>query len=163
MELTSTEAQKKIDPVIGREAEIERVMEILCRRTKNNPLLLGEPGVGKTAIVEGLAKRITQGRVPPVLARKRIFSIDMALLVAGTMYRGEFEGRLRQIIEEVKADTDTLLFIDEIHSIVGAGSASGSMDAANILKPALARGEIRCIGATTPVEFKKTHRDRRRA
>ncbi|MEK7620314.1 MAG: ATP-dependent Clp protease ATP-binding subunit [Patescibacteria group bacterium] len=155
VELTSTEAQKKIDPVIGREAEIERVMEILCRRTKNNPLLLGEPGVGKTAIVEGLAKRITQGRVPPVLARKRIFSIDMALLVAGTMYRGEFEGRLRQIIEEVKADTDTLLFIDEIHSIVGAGSASGSMDAANILKPALARGEIRCIGATTPVEFKK--------
>ncbi|MCR4314437.1 MAG: ATP-dependent Clp protease ATP-binding subunit, partial [Candidatus Uhrbacteria bacterium] len=155
VELTSAESQKKIDPVIGRESEIERIMEILCRRTKNNPLLLGEPGVGKTAIVEGLAKQITQGRVPPVLAHKRIFAIDMALLIAGTMYRGEFEGRLRQIIEEVKANPDTLLFIDEIHSIVGAGSASGSMDAANILKPALARGEIRCIGATTPGEFKK--------
>lgn len=155
VELTSKEAQKKIDPVIGRELEIERVMEILCRRTKNNPLLMGEPGVGKTAIVEGLAKRITQGLVPPVLAHKRIFAIDMTLVIAGTMYRGEFEGRLRQIIEEVKADSDIVLFIDEIHSIVGAGSASGSMDAANILKPALARGEIRCIGATTPGEFKK--------
>lgn len=155
VELTSPESQKKIDPVIGREAEIGRVMEILCRRTKNNPLLLGEPGVGKTAIVEGLAKQITQGQVPPVLAHKRIFSIDMALLIAGTMYRGEFEGRLRQIVDEVKADPEILLFIDEIHSIVGAGSASGSMDAANILKPALARGEIRCIGATTPGEFKK--------
>ncbi|TAL49838.1 ATP-dependent Clp protease ATP-binding subunit [Patescibacteria group bacterium] len=155
LELTSAEAQKRIDPVIGRQAEIERVMEILCRRTKNNPLLLGEPGVGKTAIVEGLAKQITQGRVPPVLAHKRIFSIDMALLIAGTMYRGEFEGRLRQIVDEVKADSDILLFIDEVHTIVGAGAASGSMDAANILKPALARGEIRCIGATTPNEFKK--------
>ncbi len=155
LELTSPDAQKKIDPVIGREKEIERVMEILCRRTKNNPLLLGEPGVGKTAIVEGLAKQITQGLVPPVLAHKRIFSIDMALLIAGTMYRGEFEGRLRQIVDEVKANPDILLFIDEMHTIVGAGAASGSMDAANILKPALARGEIRCIGATTPAEFKK--------
>ncbi|HAU66030.1 TPA: ATP-dependent Clp protease ATP-binding subunit ClpC [Candidatus Uhrbacteria bacterium] len=155
VELTSANAQKRIDPVIGREMEIERVMEILCRRTKNNPLLLGEPGVGKTAIVEGLAKQITQGLVPPVLQHKRIFAIDMALLIAGTMYRGEFEGRLRQIVDEVKADPDILLFIDELHTIVGAGAASGSMDAANILKPALARGEIRCIGATTPVEFKK--------
>ncbi|NQV90199.1 ATP-dependent Clp protease ATP-binding subunit [Candidatus Uhrbacteria bacterium] len=155
VELTSEEAQKKIDPVIGREMEIERVMEILCRRTKNNPLLLGEAGVGKTAIVEGLAKNITLGLVPPILAHKRIFSIDMALLIAGTMYRGEFEGRLRQIVDEVKADPDILLFIDEMHTIVGAGAASGSMDAANILKPALARGEIRCIGATTPAEFKK--------
>src|SRR3989339_1877069 len=155
LELTSPQAQKKIDPVIGREAEIERVMEILCRRTKNNPLLLGEPGVGKTAIVEGLAKQITQGLVPPVLQHKRIFAIDMALLIAGTMYRGEFEGRLRQIVDEVKADPDILLFIDEMHTIVGAGAASGSMDAANILKPALARAEIRCIGATTPTEIKK--------
>lgn len=155
IELTSAEAQKKIDPVIGRKMEIERVMEILCRRTKNNPLLLGEPGVGKTAIVEGLAKNITLGLVPPVLAHKRIFAIDMALLIAGTMYRGEFEGRLRQIVDEAKADTDIVLFIDEMHTIVGAGAASGSMDAANILKPALARGEIRCIGATTPAEFKK--------
>lgn len=154
-ELTSPDVQQGIDPVIGRDAEIERVMEILCRRTKNNPLLLGEPGVGKTAIVEGLAKMIVEGNVPPILQSKRIFAIDMALLIAGTMYRGEFEGRLRQIVDEVKKNDDVILFIDEIHTIVGAGAASGSMDAANILKPALARGEIRCIGATTPAEFKK--------
>jgi ATP-dependent Clp protease ATP-binding subunit ClpC len=154
-ELTAPEVQEKIDPVIGREIEIDRVMEVLCRRTKNNPLLLGEPGVGKTAIVEGLAKMIVEGSVPPVLAHRRIFAIDMALLIAGTMYRGEFEGRLRQIVEEVKKNDDIVLFIDEIHTIVGAGAASGSMDAANILKPALARGEIRCIGATTPSDFKK--------
>ncbi|MBI5793645.1 ATP-dependent Clp protease ATP-binding subunit [Candidatus Uhrbacteria bacterium] len=155
VELTTKEAQKRIDPVIGRDLEIERLMEILCRRTKNNPLLQGEPGVGKTAIVEGLAKKIVEGTVPPVLSHKRIFALDMALIVAGTMYRGEFEGRLRQIVDEVKQDPEMILFIDEIHSIVGAGSASGSLDAANILKPALARGEIRCIGATTPGEFKK--------
>ena len=155
VELTSKEVQKRIDPVIGRDREIERLMEILCRRTKNNPLLQGEPGVGKTAIVEGLAKKIVEGHVPPVLSHKRIFALDLTLVVAGTMYRGEFEGRLRQIVEEVKQDPDMILFIDELHTIVGAGSASGSMDAANILKPALARGEIRCIGATTPQEFKK--------
>lgn len=155
VELTSTEVQKTIDPVIGREREIERVMEILCRRTKNNPLLLGEAGVGKTAIIEGLAKQVTQGLVPPLLQHKRIFALDMALLIAGTMYRGEFEGRLRQIVDEVKQDPEVILFIDEIQTIVGAGAASGSMDAANILKPSLARGEIRCIGATTPAEFKK--------
>lgn len=154
-ELTSPEVQKKIDPVIGREREIERLMEIVCRRTKNNPLLLGEPGVGKTAIVEGLAKLITEGKVPPVLQQKRIYAIDIALLIAGTMYRGEFEGRLKQIIDEVRKDDNIILFIDEIHTIVGAGAASGSMDAANILKPALARGEIRCIGSTTPGEYKK--------
>ena len=154
-ELTSAEAQKRIDPVIGREKEIERLMEILCRRTKNNPLLLGEPGVGKTAIVEGLAKRIHEGQVPPVLAHKRLYALDMALMIAGTMYRGEFEGRLKQVVDEVKSNPDIVLFIDEIHTIVGAGAASGSMDAANILKPALARGDIRCIGATTPAEFKK--------
>lgn len=154
-EITTLEAQKQIDPVIGREAEIDRLMRVLCRRTKNNPLLTGAPGVGKTAIVEGLAKRIVEGRVPSVLAHRRIFAIDMALMVAGTMYRGEFEGRLRQVIEEVKNNDDIVLFIDEIHSIVGAGSASGSMDAANILKPALARGDIRCIGATTPDEYKR--------
>ncbi len=154
-ELTSAEAQKRIDPVIGRELEIERLMEILCRRTKNNPLLLGEPGVGKTAIVEGFAKRIHEGKVPPVLANKRLYALDMALMIAGTMYRGEFEGRLKQVVDEVKADSDIVLFIDEIHTIVGAGAASGSMDAANILKPALARGDIRCIGATTSAEFKK--------
>jgi ATP-dependent Clp protease ATP-binding subunit ClpC len=154
-ELTSLDLQKMIDPVIGRESEIERLMQILCRRTKNNPLLTGAPGVGKTAIVEGLAKRIVEGNVPSVLQNKRIFALDMALLIAGTMYRGEFEGRLRQVVDEVKKNEDAVLFIDEIHTIVGAGAASGSMDAANILKPALARGEIRCIGATTPDEYKK--------
>ena len=154
-ELTSAEIQKKIDPVIGRENEIERVMEILCRRTKNNPLLIGEPGVGKTAVVEGLAKNIFEGSVPPLLQNKRIFALDLAMLVAGTMYRGEFEGRLRQIIDEASKSDDVILFIDELHTIVGAGSASGTMDAANILKPALARGEIHCIGATTQAEFKK--------
>lgn len=154
-ELTSKELQTTIDPVVGREKEIERLMEILARRTKNNPLLVGEPGVGKTAIVEGLAKQIVEGSVPPMLQHKRIFALDMTLVVAGTMYRGEFENRLKQILEEVKQNEDIVLFIDEIHTIVGAGAASGSMDAANILKPALARGEIRCIGATTPTEYKK--------
>jgi ATP-dependent Clp protease ATP-binding subunit ClpC len=154
-ELTNPEIQKTIDPVIGREQEIERLMQILCRRTKNNPLLLGAPGVGKTAIVEGLAKKIVEGNAPPALLDRRIFCIDMALMIAGTMYRGEFEGRLRQVIDEVKKNSDIILFIDEVHTIIGAGAASGSMDAANILKPALARGEIRCIGATTPDEYKK--------
>jgi ATP-dependent Clp protease ATP-binding subunit ClpC len=155
VELTGKEVQKRIDPLIGRDEEVERMMEILCRRTKNNPLLIGEPGVGKTAIVEGLAKKISQGDVPPALLRKKIFAVDIALLLSGTMYRGEFEARLKQIIDEAKRDEDTILFIDEIHTIVGAGSATGTMDAANILKPALARGEIRCIGATTPGEYKK--------
>lgn len=155
VDLTTTDTQKTIDPVIGREAEIERVMQILCRRTKNNPILLGDPGVGKTALVEGLAKRIVEGGVPEVLQGKRILAIDLSLIVAGTMYRGEFEGRLKQIIDEVKANPEIILFIDEVHTIIGAGSASGSLDAANILKPALARGEIRCIGATTLAEYKK--------
>lgn len=154
-ELTHPDLQKMIDPVIGRETEIERLMHILCRRTKNNPLLTGAPGVGKTAIIEGLAKHIVEGNVPVILQDKRIFALDMTLLIAGTMYRGEFESRLRQVVEEVKSNPEIILFIDEIHTIVGAGSASGSMDAANILKPALARGEIRCIGATTPEEYKK--------
>lgn len=154
-ELTTLEAQKEIDPIIGRDEEIDRLMQILCRRTKNNPLLMGAPGVGKTAIVEGLAKHIVEGRVPAALQNKRIFALDMALMVAGTMYRGEFEGRLRQVVDETKKNDEIILFIDEIHTIVGAGAASGSMDAANILKPALARGDIRCIGATTPDEYKK--------
>jgi len=141
--------------LIGRDEEIERLVQILSRKTKNNPILLGEPGVGKTAIVEGLAKRITMGAVPDVLLRKRILTVDMPLIVAGTMYRGEFEGRLKQLVDEVRADPNIILFIDEIHSIVGAGAASGSLDAATILKPALARGEIRCIGATTPADYKK--------
>ncbi|TAK03986.1 ATP-dependent Clp protease ATP-binding subunit [Patescibacteria group bacterium] len=154
-DLTSREVQERIDPVIGRETEIQRMMEILCRRTKNNPLLLGEPGVGKTAIVEGFAKRVMEGDVPPVLRGKRIVSLDLSAVVAGTMYRGEFEGRLRQIMDEARQNPDIILFVDEIHGLVGAGSATGSMDAGNILKPALARGEIRCIGATTSAEYKK--------
>lgn len=154
-ELTNAEVQRRIDPVIGREMEIERVIQILCRRTKNNPLLLGDPGVGKTAIVEGLAKKILAREVPAPLRGKRLLTLDLASVVAGTMYRGEFEGRVKQILEEVKEDPSLILFIDEIHTLVGAGSASGSMDAANLLKPALARGEMRCIGATTQAEYKK--------
>ncbi len=153
--LTEKAAAEAHDPVIGRDAEIGRVIEILCRRTKNNPVLLGEPGVGKTALVEGLAARLTHGDVPDVLQGKRLYAIDLALMVAGTMYRGEFEARLKQLVEEVKGDPQVILFIDEIHTIVGAGSTSGSLDAANILKPALSRGEIRCIGATTWAEYKK--------
>lgn len=152
-DLTSKESLARIDPVIGRDAEMDRLIHILSRRNKNNPLLLGEPGVGKTAIVEGLAKRIGEGVVPPVLRNKKILSLDMALLIAGTMYRGEFESRLTQIIDEVSEDPDTILFIDELHNIIGAGSNQGTMDAANILKPALARGQLRCIGATTIDEF----------
>ncbi|PIR03008.1 MAG: ATP-dependent Clp protease ATP-binding subunit ClpC, partial [Candidatus Magasanikbacteria bacterium CG11_big_fil_rev_8_21_14_0_20_43_7] len=154
-DLTSKDIQKNIDPVIGREEEIDRLINILVRRTKNNPVLIGEPGVGKTAIVEGLAKRITEGTIPDILKNKRILSLDLSLLVAGTIYRGEFESRLKQLIEEVQADNRMILFIDEIHMIIGAGSNQGTMDAANILKPALARGQLRCIGATTIDEYKK--------
>ncbi|KPJ85549.1 hypothetical protein AMJ57_02800 [Parcubacteria bacterium SG8_24] len=154
-DLTDPKLQKDIDPVIGREEEISRLTQILCRRTKNNPVLLGDPGVGKTAIIEGLAKRIMQGDVPEVLAGKRIMSLDLSLILAGTIYRGEFEGRLKQIVDEVKNDPDIILFVDELHNIMGAGSTSGSLDAANILKPALARGTMRCIGATTLSEYKK--------
>lgn len=154
-ELTKPEQAEALDPVIGRDRELERVIEILCRRTKNNPVLLGDPGVGKTAIVEGLAKRLAIGEVPDCLYGKRVLSLDLALTVAGTMYRGEFEARLKQIVEEAKHDPNVILFIDEIHTIVGAGSTTGSLDAANILKPALARGEIHCIGATTWAEYKK--------
>ena len=154
-DLTNPEIQKNIDPVIGREPEIERLIQIICRRNKNNPILLGDPGVGKTAIVEGLAKKITQGDVPDLLKHKKIYALDMGMLIAGTMYRGEFESRLRQVIEETLQNPQIILFIDELHNIVGAGSSQGSMDAANILKPALARGQIRCIGSTTPAEFKK--------
>ncbi|MFA5129964.1 MAG: ATP-dependent Clp protease ATP-binding subunit [Patescibacteria group bacterium] len=154
-DLTHPDAIQQLDPVIGRDEETDRVIEILCRRTKNNPVLLGEPGVGKTAIVEGLAQRLASGDVPDALHGKRIVAVDLALTVAGTMYRGEFEARLKQLVEEATEDDDVILFIDEMHTIVGAGSTSGSLDAANILKPALARGDIRCIGATTWAEFKK--------
>ncbi|MBN1779002.1 MAG: ATP-dependent Clp protease ATP-binding subunit [Candidatus Buchananbacteria bacterium] len=153
--LTTSQAQKKIDPVIGREAEIERVIQILARRNKNNPLLLGDPGVGKTAIVEGLAKKILNKEVPEVLLNKKIYALDLSSLIAGTSFRGEFENRLKQIINELKKDPNIIIFIDEIHNITGAGAATGSMDAANILKPVLARGEFRCIGATTTEDYKK--------
>ncbi|PWB38526.1 MAG: hypothetical protein C3F02_03310 [Parcubacteria group bacterium] len=153
--LTSREIQKKIDPVIGRSRELDRLIEILSRRTKNNPVLLGDAGVGKTAIIEGLAKRITENKVPDVLLSKTILNLDISGLLAGTMYRGEFENRLKQVISEVKGNPNIILFIDELHTIMGAGATTGSLDAANILKPALARGELRCIGATTFEEYKK--------
>lgn len=154
-ELTHPEIAPKLDPVIGRDSELERMIQILIRRSKSNPILLGEPGVGKTAIVEGLAQRLASGDVPDALRGRRLLSLDLASTVAGTMYRGEFEARLKQIVEEARQDQHVILFIDEIHNIVGAGSTSGSLDAANILKPALARGEIHCIGATTWSEYKK--------
>jgi ATP-dependent Clp protease ATP-binding subunit ClpC len=153
-DLTELAEEGDLDPVIGRQTEIERVIQILARRTKNNPALIGEPGVGKTAIVEGLAQRIIAGRVPKDLRNKRLVRLDVGSLVAGTMYRGQFEERLKKVIDEIRS-TETVLFIDELHMLVGAGSAGSSMDAANILKPALARGELQCIGATTLDEYRK--------
>ena len=154
-DLTELAAANKIDPVIGRETEIERVIQVLSRRTKNNPVLIGEPGVGKTAIAEGLAQRITSSRVPELLKDKRVFSLDLGLLVAGTKYRGEFEERLKKIMEEIRNSGRIILFIDEMHTLIGAGAAEGAIDAANIMKPALARGEIQTIGATTMDEYRK--------
>ena len=146
----------KLDPVIGRDDEIRRVLQILSRRTKNNPILIGEPGVGKTAIAEGLAQRIVRGDVPENLKSKKLFSLDMGALVAGAKYKGEFEERLKSVVNEVKqSEGEVILFIDEIHTLVGAGKGEGAMDAANILKPALARGELRAIGATTLDEYQK--------
>lgn len=155
LDLTEKAKNKKIDPVFGRDNELKRLIEILCRRTKNNPLLIGEAGVGKTAIVEELANLISQGEVPQNLQEKRIISLDMATVVSGTKYRGEFEERMQKIIKEISEDGNIILFIDEIHTLVGAGGAEGAIDASNILKPALARGTIRCIGATTTSEYKK--------
>ena len=152
--LTLKAQKNELDPVIGREREIERLIQILCRRTKNNPVLIGEAGVGKTAVVEGLAQRIVNGKVPDLLLGKCIFSLDLALLLSGTKYRGQFEERLKRLMEELR-DSNIILFLDELHTIVGAGSAEGSMDASNILKPALARGQIQCIGATTLSEYRK--------
>ena len=154
-DLTSLAAEQSFDPLIGRDEEVDRIIQILSRRTKNNPILLGEPGVGKTAIVEGLAQRIVEGRVPIFLANKRIMALDLSLIVAGTKYRGQFEERLKGILKELKESRELIVFIDEIHSLIGAGSAEGSLDAANILKPALSRGEISCIGATTLKEYRK--------
>ncbi len=153
--LTQLATEAKLDPVVGRQNEIDRVIQILGRRTKNNPVLIGEPGVGKTAIAEGLAQRIQQGDIPDILEEKRVLTLDIGLLVAGTKYRGEFEERLKKIMEEIKAAGNVILVIDEVHTLIGAGAAEGAIDAANILKPALARGELQCIGATTLDEYRK--------
>jgi len=155
-DLTEAAANGVLDPLVGRDAEIERVIQILCRRTKNNPVLIGEPGVGKTAIVEGLAQKIVSGEVPSMLAEKRLLALDISLIVAGTKYRGQFEERLKTIMKELVENPYFVIFIDELHTLVGAGSAEGSLDAANILKPALSRGEIQCVGATTPYEYRRS-------
>ncbi|HYX68293.1 MAG TPA: ATP-dependent Clp protease ATP-binding subunit, partial [Terriglobales bacterium] len=155
-DLTQAAMDNQLDPLVGREQELERVVQILCRRTKNNPVLIGEPDTGKTAIVEGLAQRIADGDVPTFLADKRILALDLSLIVAGTKYRGQFEERLKTIMKELMENQNSIIFIDELHTLVGAGSAEGSLDAANILKPALSRGEIQCIGATTPAEYRKS-------
>jgi ATP-dependent Clp protease ATP-binding subunit ClpC len=154
IDLTAMAEEGKLDPIIGRQKEIERVIQILARRTKNNPALIGEPGVGKTAIVEGLAQRIIAGQTPRPLLDKRLLQLDVGSLVAGTIYRGQFEERMKHIIQELKS-VNSVLFIDEVHMLVGAGSAGSRVDAANILKPALARGELQCVGATTIEEYRK--------
>ncbi len=154
-DLTEIARKGEMDPVIGRRNEIERVIQILCRRTKNNPVLLGEAGVGKTAIVEGLAQEIAKGNVPELLREKRVITLDLALMVAGTKYRGQFEERIKAVMDEIRRAKNIILFIDELHTIVGAGSAEGTMDASNIIKPALSRGEMQCVGATTLNEYRK--------
>ncbi|MEE8442667.1 MAG: ATP-dependent Clp protease ATP-binding subunit, partial [Dehalococcoidia bacterium] len=155
IDLTQLARNNKLDPVIGRQKEIQRVIQILSRRTKNNPVLMGEPGVGKTAIVEALAQQIVKGDVPDSLLRRRVVTLDMGVLVAGTKYRGEFEERLKKVIDEIKTSGNCVLFIDEMHTMIGAGAAEGAVDAANILKPSLARGELQCIGATTLDDYRK--------
>jgi len=154
-DLTDLAKKDELDPVIGRRNEIERVIQVLCRRTKNNPVLIGEAGVGKTAIAEGLAQEIANGNVPELLRDKRVITLDLALMVAGTKYRGQFEERIKAVMDEIRRSKNVILFIDELHTIVGAGSAEGAMDASNIIKPALSRGELQCVGATTMNEYRK--------
>ena len=154
-DLTELAKNGELDPVVGRTEEIRRVIQILCRRTKNNPVLIGEAGVGKTAIVEGLAQEISSGIVPEILADKRLITLDLALMVAGTKYRGQFEERIKAVMDEIRRAKNVIIFIDELHTIVGAGAAEGAMDASNIFKPALSRGELQCIGATTLAEYRK--------
>jgi len=160
VDLTKAAREGQLDPVIGREDEIQRVMQVLVRRTKNNPVLIGEPGVGKTAIVEGLAQSIASNSVPDLLKGKRVLALDLPAMVAGSKFRGEFEERLKTVMEEVKrAHKEVILFIDELHTVVGAGAAEGALDASNILKPALARGDLQCVGATTLTEYRKIEKD----
>src|SRR3981081_900958 len=154
-DLTELAKKNELDPVIGRRNEIERVIQVLCRRTKNNPVLIGEEGVGQTAIAEGLAQEIANGNVPELLRDKRVITLDLALMVAGTKYRGQFEERIKAVMDEIRRSKNVILFIDELHTIVGAGSAEGTMDASNIIKPALSRGELQCVGATTFNEYRK--------
>ncbi|MCH8216062.1 MAG: AAA family ATPase, partial [Planctomycetes bacterium] len=154
-DLTQLAIEGELDPVIGRAREIERLIQILCRRTKNNPVLLGEPGVGKTAIVEGLSQKIINKEIPELLKDKRVVVLDLAMMVAGTKYRGQFEERIKAVINEVKRAGNVILFVDELHTLVGAGGAEGAIDAANVLKPALARGDVQCVGATTLDEYRK--------
>src|SRR5437588_3095507 len=158
-DLTADAAAGKLDPAAGRERELRRVMTVLGRRQKNNPVLIGEPGVGKTAIVEGLASRIVEGNVPPTLRNKRIVSLNIGGMVAGAMFRGQFEQRVKSILEELREAPDTIVFIDEVHTVVGAGAAEGAVGAGDMIKPALARGELRCIGATTLSEYRKIEKD----
>jgi len=155
IDLTKQAEEGKLDPCVGRVDEIQRVIQILGRRTKNNPCLIGEPGVGKTAVAEGLAQKIAAGDVPETIEGKKIITLDMGLLVAGTKYRGEFEERLKKLMDEIKQSDEIILMIDEVHTLIGAGAAEGAIDAANIMKPALARGELQCIGATTLDEYRK--------
>ena len=154
-DMTALARDGRLDPVIGREEEISRVIQILSRRTKNNPCLVGEPGVGKTAIVEGLASKIVAGEVPDTVKNKRVLMLDLSGMIAGSKYRGEFEERIKKVIKEVTEDGNILLFLDELHTLIGAGGAEGAIDASNILKPSLARGEIQLIGATTITEYRK--------
>jgi ATP-dependent Clp protease ATP-binding subunit ClpC len=158
-DLTQLAKDDKLDKIIGRDAEILRICQILARKKKNNPIILGEPGVGKTAIVEAIAQRIVEGKVARTLIGKRLVSLNMTIIVAGTKYRGEFEERMKNIVDELKENPNIICFIDEIHTIVGAGGVSGSLDASNILKPALARGQVQCIGATTLDEYRENIED----